>query len=144
MGITRPRLRPPSAALILACMALFAALGGGAYAANVSGASSIHFANATLKNGWAAYGQGYAAPSYAKDSIGVVHLRGGTRGGTSNNPAFVLPSTMRPKHYLSFPVYTYLANEGSVNIYPNGQVVPLGSNVGDFTSLDSIIFVAGQ
>jgi hypothetical protein len=144
MGITRPRLRSPSPALILACLALFAALGGGAYAANISGGGSIHFANATLKNGWTAYGQGYAIPGYAKDSIGVVHLRGGVRAGNSNNPAFVLPSTMRPKHDLSFPVYTYLANEGSVNIYPNGEVVPLGGMVSAFTSLDNISFVAGQ
>lgn len=74
----------------------------------------------------------------------MVHLRGGLRGGISNNPAFVLPSRLRPKHELAFPVYTYLANEGSVNIYPNGEVVPLGTNVSDLTALDSISFVAGQ
>jgi hypothetical protein len=144
MGTTRLRLRFPSPALILSCLALFAALGGSTYAAASSGSSGIHFTKATLENGWTESGSGSAAAGYAKDSIGVVHLRGGIKGGGNNNPAFVLPLSLRPKHYLYLPVQTYLANDGSVDISPNGEVTPLGNNATGFTSLDGISFVAGQ
>ena len=145
MRITRPRLHFPSPALILSCAALFAALGGGAYAATQTSASKIHFTNATLKNGWAHGCCDSASPGYAKDALGVVHLRGSVAGGTNDTVAFVLPKGMRPKHSLFLPVYTETSNEGSLKITPSGDVIPYyGTDNTLYTSLDGISFVAGQ
>ena len=144
MAITRTRLRFPSPALILSCFALFAALGGGAYAASSVGSSSIHFTNATLENGWIGGFDHTGPPGYAKDSLGVVHLRGGLSGGAG--VAFVLPKGLRPNHRLFIFVDAGLSSPqgGELQIYPNGEVAPSGSNVSSFTSLAGISFAAGE
>jgi hypothetical protein len=143
MGITRPRLRFPSPALILSCLALFAALGGGAFAASSVGTSSIHFTNAALENGWIGGFDHTGPPGYAKDSVGIVHLRGGLSGGAG--VAFLLPKGLRPNHRLFIFVDAGLSSQGGeLQIYPNGQVVPSGSDVGSFTSLAGISFAAGE
>jgi hypothetical protein len=125
---------------------LFAALGGSTYAAtSIVGSGGIHFKKATYKNGWHTYPHpGYASAGYAKDSLGVVHLRGGISGATNDTTAFVLPSGLRPRHYLFLPAYTYLYSEGSVEIKPGGEVIPIGSDVTSYTSLDGISFAAGE
>jgi hypothetical protein len=143
MSITRPRLRFPSPALILSGLALFVAGGGSTYAATAVGASGIHFTNAKLKNGWTSAGSHFGAPGYAKDSLGVVHLRGGLKNGFGD-PAFVLPKGLRPTHELALPVYTYADTEGSLIIAPNGNVAPLGSNANSYTSLAGISFPTGS
>ena len=76
MAITRPRLRFPSPALILSCLTLFAALGGGAYAANSVGSSSIHFTNAPLENGWTGGFDHTGSPAYAERFSRRVASRG--------------------------------------------------------------------
>ena len=147
MGITRLRLRFPSPALILSCLALFAALGGGAYAATSSGTSGIHFTNATLQNSWQS---GHkmnpidAPPGYVKDSVGVVHLRGDIFGGSNDTTAFVLPKGLRPSHVVYTPIYTASGALGYVLIQPNGKVIPFDGNVGAFASLDGVSFAAGE
>ncbi len=137
-------VRLPSPALIVACLALFAALGGGAYAATSSSSSSIHWKNAALKNGWTPYASGYAPAGYAKDSSGVVHLRGGIKGGTSGSIAFTLPKADRPHHALYLPIYTLDGSEGSLYISKGGHVEPFGSEVSGYTSLDGVSFAAGE
>jgi hypothetical protein len=144
MGITRPRWRFPSPALIISCLALFAALGGGAYAASSIGLTTIHFTNPTLKNGWGNVGQTYAPAGYAKDSSGVVHLRGTIHGASVGTTAFMLPSGARPSHLLYVGAYTAGSTFGSLEIEPNGDVVPWGSESTTFTSLDGISFAAGE
>jgi hypothetical protein len=144
MGITRAQLRFPSPALIAACLALFVALGGGAYAASSTSSKSIHFTDATLENGWVSAHGGYAKPGYAKDSLGVVHLRGAACCASDTFPAFALPRGMRPKHNLVLPVFTSGGTLGWVEILVNGVVLPQGSRATSFTSLDGISFVAGQ
>ncbi len=47
---------------------------------------------------------------YAKDSNGIVHLRGGISDGTADTPAFRLPPGYRPSHVLYLPIYTYNDN----------------------------------
>jgi hypothetical protein len=136
LGISRPRLGFPSPALIIACLALFAALGGGAYAATQTSASGIRFTNASLENGWTAGGHHSGPPGYAKDSLGVVHLRGSLATGSNDTVAFVLPRGLRPTHRLFLPAY---GGEGLL-INPNGEVLPAGPNVGFFTSLAGIDF----
>jgi hypothetical protein len=146
MSNTHTRLRLPSPALILACLALFAALGGSTYAAVSSGTRGIHFVNAKLKNGWIAGHKTNpqdAPPSYAKDSLGVVHLRGALFG-SDDTTAFVLPSGLRPSHVVDAPVFSQSGVAGGVTIDKHGNVVLFGGNVSAFASLDGVTFVAGQ
>jgi hypothetical protein len=141
MGITRPRLHLPSPALIVACLALFAALGGSTYAAtHTSATGTIHFTNATLKNGWTNFGGTDAHAGYARDSLGVVHLRGAIHNGAGT--AFVLPKSSRPKHTLELPALT--GTPGFLIIQPGGQVFPFGTGTKSSTELDGISFVAGE
>ncbi|HZO77796.1 MAG TPA: hypothetical protein VFB39_07105 [Solirubrobacteraceae bacterium] len=147
MSITRLRLRFPSPALIVACLALFAALGGSTYAATQSSASRIHFTNAALKNHWkpaSTTNPQLAHPGYAKDSSGVVHLRGALFGGTDDTVAFVLPKGRRPSHALNVLVFSQSGVAGGAVIQRNGDVLPFGGNVTAFASLDGISFVAGE
>lgn len=147
MGITRGRLRFPSPALIIACLALFAALGGGAYAASSIGSKGIHFSSAHLVNGWKS---GHttnkldAPPGYAKDSLGVIHLRGDLFGGPDDTSAFVLPKGLRPSHVVYVPIYTASEAIGYVLVQKDGNVTLLGGNVTAFASLDGVSFVAGE
>src|SRR5690242_21346149 len=107
MGTTRSRLRFPSPAFAVACVALFAAIGGSTYAAT-SSSRAIHFTNAKLKNGWQPGNKTNpqdAPPSYAKDSLGVVHLRGALFG-QNDKTAFVLPRGLRPRHTVEEPLFT--------------------------------------
>lgn len=146
MGTTRTRLRPPSPALILACLALFAALGGGAYAASSISSKRIHFINVKLKSPWQAGSKTNhrdPPPGYAKDSLGVVHLRGDIFG-SSDTTAFVLPKGARPSHLVYAPITTQSAAAGTVLILPSGKVIPFGGNVNAFGSLDGVSFVAGE
>lgn len=144
MGITRLRSRFPSPALIVACLALFAALGGSTYAATQSTAHRIHFTNASLKNSWVNFGSLEGPAGYAKDSLGVVHLRGLIVGGSSDTTAFALPKSMRPKHYLYLPIYVSNHTVGTMEIHPDGSVVPVATNAKLGSSLDGVSFVAGQ
>ncbi|MCM0760265.1 hypothetical protein M7775_17060 [Sporomusa sphaeroides DSM 2875] len=56
----------------------------------------------TLLNGWQNYGNGYNNAGYYKDSLGVVHLRGLVKGGSSigsytvSDYILVLPVGYRP------------------------------------------------
>jgi hypothetical protein len=145
MGSTPSRLRFPSPALVLSCVALFAAVGGSTYAATAAGTSSIQFTVATLKNGWQPVSPGtYARPGYAKDSLGVVHLRGALAGGSGGTTAFVLPKALRPHHVLFMPVSTRNGTTGYADIQDNGHVILGGGEVGGFTSLDGTSFAAGE
>jgi hypothetical protein len=59
----------------------------------------LAWTNLALMNTWAPYGDGYAPPSYAKDTLGVVHLRGLVRGSTASQVTIaVLPAGFRPKY----------------------------------------------
>jgi hypothetical protein len=148
------RLRLPSPALIVACVALFAALGGTTYAATSAGAThaapsagaiTLHFTNITrFNNKWRpARSKAYARPGYARYA-GVVHLRGVIYDGRSGRTAFLLPTSVRPNHLLYLQVFTGRGKTGSVLIQHDGEVIPLGSSVRALTSLDGISFAAGE
>jgi hypothetical protein len=187
----RLRARPPSAAGVIACLALFISLGGSAYAlAKINGSELINrtvsryklehktltgneinestltnvansqrlgglaasrfarigtlkFTIAALQNGWTGGDYGSAAPGYAEDQLGIVHLRGSLAGGASGTVAFTLPHGMRPAANMWLPAYTLAFTEGSVEIDTSGDVIPTGSNVTGYTSLDGISFPAG-
>ena len=144
--MTTVRLRVPSPALIVACLALFAALGGSTYAATSAGTTTLHFTTITnFKNTWRpAPSTVYARPGYARDSSGVVHLRGVIYDGASNTTAFTLPRAVRPNHLVYVQVFTQSGVTGTVLIQSDGEVIPFGGNVGGLTSLDGISFAAGE
>jgi hypothetical protein len=141
-----PRLRFPSPALIVACLALFAALGGSTYAAtHISASAKIHFSNAALKNGWTNHGPPFALAGYAKDSVGIVHLRGALNYGGSDTGTFRLPRGLRPSHELDLPIFASgLANVATVTIYPSGNVAVIMPNTDSFALLDGVSFAAGE
>ena len=84
-----------------------------------------------------------ARVGYAKDSAGVVHLRGTMHNGADDTTAFVLPKRMRPRHITVLSMFT--ANPGGeLEIGTNGTVLPIGGADSTYTSLDGVTFVAGQ
>jgi len=78
---------------------------------------------AVFQNSWAAYGSGYEAPSYWKDSAYCVHLQGLMAGGTIAAAAFTLPPGYRPLGQLIFDVQSNSAL-ARVDVFPNGVVQP--------------------
>ena len=140
------RLRVPSPALIVACLALFAAAGGSTYAATSAGTTTLHFTNVTnFKNTWRpAASSIYARPGYVR-SAGVVHLRGVVYDGASNTTAFVLPKSMRPNHCMQLVVANF-GNQppSTIVIQKDGEVIPTGSDSGAGIWLDGISFAAGE
>jgi hypothetical protein len=120
----------------------YASLDGVSFVAGSS--TKVRFTNAKLLNGWHDGGYGSAPPGYAKDSLGIVHLRGGLGGQTESRVALVLPKPLRPSHELAFPLYTVSGTEGMLVIETDGRVIPFGGEVMGYASLDGINFVAGQ
>jgi hypothetical protein len=74
-----------------------------------------------LANGWHA-GQGASTPQIARDSQGIVHLRGAVLGDLNDPNAFVLLGRFRP----SAPVYVPIAEAngkiGELTVESNGNV----------------------
>jgi hypothetical protein len=157
---------------VIATIALFLALGGGAYAAKVKlGKNAVKtksiknlavteaklgnnavtekkvkpftFTNASgFQNGWSST-SGNPVAQYGKDALGVVHVRGTINGGTNNTPAFTLPADMRPNGLRTFAIIGGLGNPCEVSVNTNGNVVPFNCN-NLVVSLDVTDFVAGR
>lgn len=143
MNVSWRRLRFPSPALVVSSVALFAAMGGGAYAATSLSHTGLTWHTATMQHGWGVYSTGYANAGYSVAG-GVVHLRGAISGGPSNSLAFRLPPGYRPGHFLFLPIYTFGGSVGSVEITPQGYVTPFGTSAGSYAGLDGINFAAGE
>lgn len=95
----------------------------------------------TLLNGWVNFGSGFNPAGYMLDGMGFVRLRGLIRSGGMNQPAFVLPSGMRPA-YNEFVASVSANAFAGVIIFPGGDVSPwVGVNT--WFSLDGITFRAG-
>lgn len=97
--------------------------------------------SATLINNWSVYGQN--TPSYFKDSLGVVHIRGEVTGGAVNTVIFTLPTGYRPSVRMWFPINS---NDGN-NIYGMIQIagdgtVKLVTGGTSYLGLVNISFVA--
>jgi hypothetical protein len=138
--------RRPSAATVIAGIALFVALGGNAAASDqpaVISATPIAFHTLTLQNGWVGKPFATRVPAVAKDSGGTVHLRGAMSSGGSA-VAFTLPLGFRPP----VPVYVTVdmcnATQGRLFIQPNGVVMVQAesafTNAQCFTSLEGVVF----
>ena len=100
-------------------------------------------ASLTLINGWsnAPYGTSDAEVEAVN---GIVHLKGAIATSGSNALAFVLPSAFRPANYVYIPIDLYAAQNGRLEIYPNGDVYVESENgltyAEAFTSLDGASF----
>jgi hypothetical protein len=100
----------------------------------------------TFQNGWVNYDNVYNSAGYFKDSLGIVHLRGLVRNGTSNTTIFILPAGYRPSNRELLTVQTYTTATGTANnttgrvdILTDGQVlIVFGSN--GWLSLDGLTF----
>jgi len=88
-------------------------------------------------NSWVNYDDGYEPAGYWKDSLGIVHVRGLIKSGTSGQSAFTLPAGYRPPYPVLFPADSNGAF-GAVRVLTDGKVVPYGSNT--YFSLASISF----
>jgi hypothetical protein len=103
----------------------------------------------SLQNGWVRYDNAYNPPSYFKDSLGIVHLRGMVRTGTMRTAIFTLPSGYRPEFRELFATSSLIptatvtngSGYGRLDITNDGQVIPWEGTNG-WISLDGITFRA--
>ncbi|MDD5091765.1 MAG: hypothetical protein PHQ23_12730 [Candidatus Wallbacteria bacterium] len=97
----------------------------------------------TLQNGWINYGGGFAAASYFRDSLGIVHLKGNIKSGTIPSTAYTLPIGYRPVETQTF---NGSVDSGScrIDILPSGEIQLDTSCSATRTSLDGISFKAEQ
>lgn len=112
-----------------------------------------HYSTATtgwwtspLENGWVAYDTSrFPAPQYIKDADGVVTLRGLLRAGTTTygTTIMTLRPGYRPDHQLIFSVDSS-ETAGRIDVNPDGTVVVREGIAANWTSLDSITFMADQ
>ncbi len=106
--------------------------------------STPAWTNVTFKDGWSNYGSGFQNGQYFKDSLGIVHVRGLIRAGTTAYP-FVMPSGYRPTAGQIFPAYganTFVR----VDIHSDGTVWVQAPSTGTYTAdvdLSGITFAAG-
>jgi hypothetical protein len=100
--------------------------------------------NFTLMNAWDVYGSGYAPPSYAKDAMGVVHLRGLVSGSTDPQITIaILPPGFRPKYHLETTVACGGSAPCTMVVKPTGEMIfELITPKSAWLSLDGITFDA--
>ena len=93
----------------------------------------------TLQGAWVAYGSPFASPAYYKDTVGIVHLKGLIKSGSSTIAA--LPSGYRPSEDLCFIVNGSGA-AAEVFIQSGGNILKQGGSSANYFSLDGISFRA--
>lgn len=111
--------------------------------ANYLNASYTGWTNASLQNGWVAYG-GFSSPQYTKTSDGLVSLKGLIRAGSTGagTTLFTLPAGYRPVDR-SLITNASSGNYARLDVMPDGRVLfMVGSN--GWYSLDGITFVGEQ
>jgi len=97
-------------------------------------------------NGWNPYGQGWAPPSYFKDSHGVVRLSGLVAHLFANGPVtgqpfnMSLPLGYRPQFNTLFATHSG-SGLARVDVYPNGNIHVVAGH-SSWTSLDGVAFRA--
>ena len=103
--------------------------------------SGSSFTKLTLQNGWTNYGAGYAGAAVRSIS-GIVHLRGLIQTSGTNPVAFYLPAGFRPTHTVYVPVALCGANNGRLDIYPNGEVL-VEAEGGTWSHAQSCTYLGG-
>jgi hypothetical protein len=148
-----------SYANVMATIAVFLALTGGAFAATKIGKNAVKtkniangavtqqkikapvkYSNVTgFTNGWAS-GSVTGTAQFGKDALGIVHLRGTILNGTDNSPAFTLPSGFRPPGAgVTFATISGFSVKCEVGVEPNGEVTSTGCN-NLFVALSAVSF----
>lgn len=108
-------------------------------------AVSPSWVRARLEPGWSVYGSTYSDPSYTKDQMGFVHLRGLAKaGGQGNkNPLMVLPAGFRPEYRMEVVVSCAGNTPCEAIIEPEGHIWFETWNAG-WVGLDNISFAAAR
>jgi hypothetical protein len=97
----------------------------------------------SLLNSWVNYSAAYSAAGYFKDTLGIVHIRGLVKSGTSGTAVmFTLPVGYRPEYQSIFPASMNPDVFSEIQITTGGNVFanPTGSTT--WTCLDGITFRA--
>ena len=104
---------------------------------------------ARVEPGWSLYGEPYSDPSYAKDQLRFVHLRGLAKPGAQGQktPLMFLPDGFRPDHQMQvvvacgggYPIPCLVVIEKDGRVWFN-RLDPHTSWVG----LDTVSFTAAQ
>ena len=84
-------------------------------------------------NSWANSGGGFASAAFMKDALGIVHIKGIVKNGTTvNSTVFILPAGYRPKLELIFGA---VSNNviGRLDIQADGSVLPVIGSTAWFT-----------
>jgi tetrahydromethanopterin S-methyltransferase subunit B len=92
----------------------------------------------TLLNSWVNYGGVYAVAGYYKDPIGLVHIKGLVKDGTTGTAIFSLPAGYRPSEQLMFNTGAYTGAayvNGRIDITTGGSVI-MTSGANGFLSLN--------
>ncbi|MEM8961999.1 MAG: hypothetical protein AAGD38_10995 [Acidobacteriota bacterium] len=103
----------------------------------------------TFRNEWENFGEPFNEAGYFKDSLGIVHLRGGIQGGKLSTPpdsyrsVFKLPSGYRPERQEVFAASAVSLIPGRVDIRPNGDVCVTAENNSGI-ALDGMTFRASR
>lgn len=143
---TLKRIRPATAISILALVLAMGGTAGALRSAEPTERAPLTYTSLVLVNGWVPYGLlGTRTPSAAKDSDGVVHLRGAIKQIASTNATMTtLPPKFRPSGNLYVPVDMCDATNGRLVIESGGQVIVqaenLYSNAQCFTSLEGVSY----
>jgi hypothetical protein len=99
-----------------------------------------------LSSGWATYGDGYADPSYAKDVLGIVHLRGLAKGSPAPQTIVAqLPTGLRPPYNLEELLACGGTATCTVVVKTTGEVVlEQVSSSSTWLSFDGLTFEAAR
>jgi hypothetical protein len=97
-----------------------------------------------LASGWSAYGDGYAEPSYAKDVLGIVHLRGLVTGSPAPQTIVAhLPAGFRPPYHVEELLACGGTTPCTVVVKTTGEVIfELISSSSTWLSFDGLTFEA--
>lgn len=98
----------------------------------------------SMLNSWVNYGGGYSTTGYFKDTMGIVHIQGTVKSGTSTDATiFTLPAGYCPASYGQFATPAGAgAAVAIIRILTNGVVAPIAGGSTTITSLDGITFRA--
>jgi hypothetical protein len=108
-------------------------------------AATPNWITARVEPGWSLYGAPYSDPSYTKDQLGFVHLRGLAKGGAKGQgtPLLFLPEGYRPDQQMEVVVACGGPRACQVVVEKNGRVWFEIWNPG-WVGLDTVSFAVAR
>lgn len=110
-----------------------------------------------MQNAWVNFGSTYTTAAYRRDGNRVT-LKGLIKSGVINSAAFTLPAGYRPAQDMHFPAHSAgettgaasagtahthsVPDQGGVNVFTDGRVVPRTGSSNTNFSLDGVSFIA--